>query len=250
VQPLPLQLRDQLAAIGRDHAAFAGGDVLGRVEAEHTGIAEGAGGTPLVGRPEGMRRILDQMESGRTRHGAELAHLAGPPREMDGDHGRGSRRDRGAHRRRIERQPTGQDIREHRHRTRVQDGVGCARKGDRRGDHLVSRSDPERAQHEMKAGGTGAHGDGVGGADGRREGLLEARGARTRPEPPRTQHLEDRALLLDAEGRPRERQESAAHRSSALDRRQWVRCTHLSSRRIGMMRVREGYLSMPGIAST
>ena len=79
------------------------------------------------------------------------------------------------------------DVREHDTRARKADGVGRGDEGERRGNHLVAWSDPEREQHQVQGRSAGRSRHGILAADVLGEGCLEggdriALGELTRPQ--------------------------------------------------------------------
>ena len=70
-------------------------------------------------------------------------------------------RDRGLGRRRVERQAIGIDVGEHRRGAGHHDRQRGERRGERRRDHFVARTDAERAQRQRERVGARADADGV-----------------------------------------------------------------------------------------
>ena len=65
--------------VGHDHATLARRDRLGRIEAEHRGLADRANQPAGTGCREGMCRILDELRSMAARDFGDGVHLAGLP---------------------------------------------------------------------------------------------------------------------------------------------------------------------------
>src|SRR5215831_10222742 len=64
------ELLGDRSVVGRDHSAFAGSQVLGRIETEHAGVAgrgarswSGADGAFVIKGAGGVRRVFDHIEA-------------------------------------------------------------------------------------------------------------------------------------------------------------------------------------------
>ena len=159
------------ASLRHDRAAVAQrAEILGRIEAERAARRRscrpavrprwrGAPGT----RP---RRCARWWRDGDA---LERVHVGGLAVEMHRQDRARARRDRGRGRVRIERQPLGIDVGEHRPRAGHHDGERRVGRRERRRDHLVARADVERAQDQRDRVGAGADADGVRAPAGGRE---------------------------------------------------------------------------------
>ena len=145
----------------QDHPAFAGGDVLGDIEAEAAEVSDGSGLQAVVFGFDSVRAVLDHLEAMPVRDLHDGAHLAGAAGEVHGENGAGPGGDALLDPRRVDVHGRRVDIREHGRRARVENGVHRGAKGQRRGDHLVARADASRNHADVKRGGTGIDGSGL-----------------------------------------------------------------------------------------
>ncbi len=100
--------------------------------------------------PDRLRGILQDGQPMTPGNLLDRAHLGGLPVEMDGDDRPGPRRDGRLDLRRVDVVSVGLDIHEHRTGARPPDGTGRGEEGERRRDHLVSRSDVQGHQRKQK----------------------------------------------------------------------------------------------------
>ncbi len=173
---------------------------------------------PLYSAPIGVRGVLDDRQSVPTADRHDLVEVAGMPGEVHGNERPRPRRDRcldgggiDVERCRI-RRPTNTG-----RRSPMDDDVGGRGKGDRRGDHLVARADANRLEREVQRRRARVHGHAVAGAGVGGKLLLERLGPRPGGDPPRTQRLEDRLLVVCVDQRLMERQERRPDRRAAFD---------------------------------
>ena len=82
MQPFLPQSGNQIHAIGGDHTAFTGCNVLRRVEAEHRRVAQRAGVAAAISRPQGVGSVFDHQQSRLSGKVEDLVHLTRPARQM------------------------------------------------------------------------------------------------------------------------------------------------------------------------
>ena len=92
----PKRLGGEVGVIRDEHAAGRGGDDLVAVEREDAGLAERAGGTSLVIRPDGLRRVLDNDDAVPRANRADRIHVGGLSIQVYGNNGLGDFPERGA----------------------------------------------------------------------------------------------------------------------------------------------------------
>ncbi len=169
----PPQPGREFAVPAGDHAALAGGEQLARVEGVRGEFGARADGTaPVLGAgPAGG--VLDHGDAVRPDGGPDAVQVDRHPALVDRDHRPGppgeQRFDGGGGE--VAGGPV--DLREHRHRTGVGDGVGGGDEGERGDDHLVPRTDARADQRQVQRGGAGGDRDGVLDAEVLGEGPLE-----------------------------------------------------------------------------
>ena len=99
--------------LGGDHPTLAGGDGLGRGEAEDRQVAEGAHQPPLVLRAEGVRRIFDDHQVVAAGQLEKLIHRAGRAGEVHGHESAGAFGDFSLHLGGVHREGVGPDVHQH-----------------------------------------------------------------------------------------------------------------------------------------
>ncbi len=111
----------------------------------------------------------------------------------------------------------GLDVDEHRTRPSMDDDVRRRGKSDRRGDHFVAGADACRFERQVKRRRARVHGDAVRRARVGREVLLEPLRPRSGRQPPGSQRLEHRPLVVGVDQRLMVRKERGSNRGAALD---------------------------------
>ncbi len=245
----------QQLGVARQHAALAGRQVLGGVEAEGDRVVPRAHQAALVPGGNRVGRVLDDRQARAPRHvpdGIELDRVAGV---VDGQNRPGARRDGPGHGDGIDVEGVRLDIDQHGPRAHVLDHVHRGGEGERGGDHLGAGPDPERGEGRVHAGGAGAQREGAGRPEVRRELGLEPLRLRTGGDPVRPQRVHDFLDLFLADKGRREGQELLAagtngghgHRSPSLGSvgggfRQRVRATERRGEGHGHRHARRGEL--------
>ena len=112
-----------VGAVGRDHAALAGGDVLHGVEAEGGEIGGRADAPRSGGRAERVRGVVDDRQAVARGDAAEADQRRRTSGEVHRQERRGARRHRGLGRGRIEVQRGEVDVGQHRRAAGVDDRV-------------------------------------------------------------------------------------------------------------------------------
>ena len=200
-----VQARGDVVVVRRDHAALARGDLLVRVEGEDRRVAVGAHDAALAARAERLGGVLDDRDAVPRGDGVELLDPARQAEDVHRHDGPGARGDRRLDGRGIEVEGRGVDVREDGLRPLVERAVGRRDERERARDHLVARAGAGEPHAEVQAGGAAGDGDGVAGADGRGERLLELAQHRAERELAGAQHLEDELLLARPQVGARER---------------------------------------------
>ena len=159
------QPRGQVVAVGDDGAALAAGaEVLARVEAEATDIAEAAGAAALVLCTMRLGRVLDHDEAigiGEREQGRHVGHAAMQMHRQDRPGSTGQHLGNG---RRIERSRARLDIGQHRPGTCELDRRHGRDERHRCGHHLVARADAGGEQRHVQRRRASAHRNGMAGA--------------------------------------------------------------------------------------
>ncbi len=181
--------------VRRDEPAFAGGDVLRRVEREAGRGREAAELAPAIGALGGVRRVLDHRDP-ELPDRVEVARLPG---EVDRHDRLRPLRDGGCDGRRVDVQVALADVDEDRRRARVDDHVRGRRPGDRGRDHLVAGTDAERDEREVHRGGARRDGEHVLRLEVLGHPLLEQRRPRPGRQPARAERVGDGLDLLLAD---------------------------------------------------
>src|SRR6266849_4693577 len=225
VEPQQPHALAQVGIVGGDHAPFAGRDGLDRMEAEDRCRAPAADRVAAVLAAERVGRVLDQREPVTGGDRPEAVEVDGLPAEMHRQDRAGARRDRGGDGLRVDVERPGIDVDEDRAGPDGEDHVAGRRPRHGGGDDLVAGPNACCQEREVKAGRGGAHRDGVRGANGVREGLLEGRHARTARQPPRAEAGGHRFDFLRPDRRAGQWEKVGAHTSPFPDtsstRRGW-----------------------------
>jgi hypothetical protein len=200
-----------------DHAALAGGHVLGRVEAEHGPLAEGADRSAVELGSVGLGGILEHGEAVLLRQGGEPPHVGGVTVEVDGHDRGGAGADRPGGRLGVEAEAVALDVGEHRRGSRKHYGVRRRSERERRDDDLVARPDPGGEQAEQQAGSAGVdRGSRQAAHQGFGELALEGAHFGTLGEHAAAQHRIHCGPLVVADQRPCSRDEvQVAHRTTS-----------------------------------
>ena len=173
----------QFGIVGQDHAAFAGGQVLGHVEAVTTAQTGSTHRAPVVSGFQGVRAVLDQHQVVLADDRHDGVHVAGAPGEMHDQHRPGALADRRLDRRGIDVHAGRIDVGQDRRGAAVDDRVHRGAEGQRRGDDLVARPEAGGDQAQVQGGRAGVDRDRVPGAAVGGDRVLESPhpGARTEP---------------------------------------------------------------------
>ena len=94
--------------------------------------------------------VLDQYQTMTARDRQQRLHRGHLPEQVDRHDGPGPRRDGCLHRRRVEIETDGIDVHEHRGPAGIMDGARGGEEGERRGDHLVRRGQPQGPEREQQ----------------------------------------------------------------------------------------------------
>jgi len=141
----------QGGVIRQAHAAFAGGDVLDRMKAEHGDVRQGSGLTALVLCAERMTGVGDQGKAVFVRNGAQTVPVAGLARVIHAYDGLGSRRNGVLHRFRVYEQGSRLYIGENWRGALIEHAVGRGRKGHGRHDDFIARPDAQGMYGRMQS---------------------------------------------------------------------------------------------------
>jgi hypothetical protein len=197
---LYLQSGGILGTSGQDHAALAGRNVLGDVEAEAPEVAERSRGVPVVARLDGVSAVFDDDQLVTRRQIPDGRDITRPAGEVHGDDRAGPRRDGGLDGRGVDVHGARIDIGEKRCGAGMDDCVGGRAERERRRDDLVTRlqSGDEDAQVQRRR--AGAYGDGVRGTLVGGEVLFQLRDLGAGAEPAAAQTVDDLVDLVLADG--------------------------------------------------
>jgi hypothetical protein len=142
--------RRQRLVVHRHHAAFAGGDGLGRIEAEGGRVASGPDQPASIGGGQGVGGVLDDLESALARQRPDAVHVARLPRDVDGDDGLRPRGDEGLDGGGVDVEGVGPAIHQDGPRLEVGDHLTGGGKRVSRDDDLVARAETDRLQSQME----------------------------------------------------------------------------------------------------
>ncbi len=131
----------ELAIVGDDHAAFAGGDLLVGIEAEDAAAAEGSDFAFFVAAAEAFAGVFDEGDFVAGCELGEIVHAGGIAEGFDGEDGFGFRRDRLLGFLHIHVERGAFDIDEDGGRADHLDDVGGGDEGKGGGDDLVAGAD-------------------------------------------------------------------------------------------------------------
>ena len=184
-----LQMPGKVAVVGQDDPAFGRCHLLVGVEREDRRVPERAIRPSVVVATDRLAGVLDDGQPvtvGDVNQRRQLGRVAEDVDDLDG---LGARRDRGLDRGRVHIERLGIDLDEHRRRAGEQNRVGRRHKRERWHDDLVPRTQAQRVETRVQAGGAAGAGHGVG--DSRAFGpvMLEPGQHRTQRQLPRPQHL-------------------------------------------------------------
>ena len=130
---------EDLLVVGRQYAAFAAAQILGRLKAEAGGIAERTDRAALPDRAVGLRGVLDDLQSMLCGDGAERGHVRRLSKQMNRHDGAGLAGDDGfLHARRVEQQRSGVDVDERDAKSAIERGGGAGDEREVRHDDLAA----------------------------------------------------------------------------------------------------------------
>ena len=141
-------LGDRVVVSG-DHAAFARGHRLARVEGEGRDIPEAAGEAPARPGAGGARGILDHGDALR-QSGAQSRDFGAEAEEMHRHHHPRALRHRGERLLHVDVERHRVDIHEDRGRTAMEHRIGGRDPGEGRHDDFVAGAGADRQQRQMK----------------------------------------------------------------------------------------------------
>ena len=146
---------------GRDHAAFGGGHVFRRIEAEHGRVGQRADRTAAHGGRQRVGRVVDDRDPGPARDRAERVEVAGKPTQVDRDDGPRAAAETARDLVGADVPGPRIDVGEDRPRAEIENRFRARREGEGRDDHLVARPDVERLQRQQQRVRTRSAPDGV-----------------------------------------------------------------------------------------
>ncbi len=201
----------QGGVVGGDHAALAGGDVLGGVEAEGRRGAGRAGSSrreAAILSVGGVSGVFNDVQTMALRNLPDFVHAAGQPAQMDGDDGSRA----GGH----PRGDTGgieiavrADIGQHRRRAHLQDDIDGGAERERSSNDFITLADTGCGQGQVQAGGAGVHGQCMARAGVRPEAGFETGGAIAGGQPAGAQGIRHLGDFFLADGRHMKRYEGS-----------------------------------------
>ena len=146
---------------GGDHSPFGSRQILGIVEAESAGVADGADLLPLKLRAQGVSGIIEQPDSGPLGQSHESIHPQWQSGDMNGKQRFGSPGNLFPRLIRRHIQGVIVNIAVDRSRAGIEDRFAGGGEGIRSRNNLISRPDPRRLKHQVHRGGAGIDGDGI-----------------------------------------------------------------------------------------
>ena len=170
---------DEVGAAG-EHAAFARGQVLGRVEAEAAGVVALADPLVAVLRGQGVGRVFDQGQAMFGGEAAQRRHVAGVAAVVHGDDGPGARGDGRGDPGGVEVQGVRLDVHQDGAGADVLDHRDGRHEGERGGDHLVAGADAQDRQGRVQGRRAAIEREGGGALQAFCETLLELAALRAR----------------------------------------------------------------------
>ena len=142
---------------GDDSAAFAGGDVLGALEAEADDVAGSADALALEAAAERVRRVFDDAQTVLGSQRSQRREVAHARRVVHRHDGLGARGDAPAHVLDVDPGGLGVDVAGDRRGAGGADGLERGDVGNRRHDDLVAGADAASLQRQVQRSRAGAH---------------------------------------------------------------------------------------------
>jgi hypothetical protein len=187
--------------VRQHHAALAGGHDLARMEAEARRVAHGTGAPVADGRSDRARGVGKQGDAGVVGQALESDVVGGQSERIDRDDHLRPRRPRSLDRVDVDRERVPADVHQAQIRAARQHGVSGGRVGEVGDDHLIARTNAERADGELQGGRSRRHGDRVRNPDVAGDAVLEVRHARPHCQVAALQHALDRLDRLGPQAR-------------------------------------------------
>ena len=203
---LAAQSRGGVAAVGDQHSALAGRQLLVGVEAEGGEVAARPDPPAVrVDRPERLAGVLEDPEAVLRRGSLELGHRRRRAEDVDREDPDRALADGGGRGIRIDVERLGLDVAEGGPDPLVEEAVGGGDEAQRAGQDLVALAPAERPDPEVKGGRPARDRDRVPDPEPLGEPALEALDHRAQREPARAQDLEHQLLLARVDLRAGER---------------------------------------------
>src|SRR6266436_1994185 len=147
--PQNAQTRRAFRGIGHDHARIAArAQILGRVKAKASYVAQGTGTPALVACADGLRAIFDHRQVLLAREIHDRVHVRGQTVEVNDDDGARARSHTARNLRRVDVVGVGLNVGEDRFRTERAHGAARGDKGERRENDFVTGRDSAGTQRE------------------------------------------------------------------------------------------------------
>jgi len=174
-----------------DHAAFAGRDVLDRVETEYRHVGDTADAAAFVQGTRSVAGVFDHGESVRLGKRHDFVEIGGMASVVDGEHRPGPTGDSPCDLGRIYRERVGMNISEHGRCTLIQHTVGRSAEGEWRGDCFIPESKSRSEGGGVERRRSGGEADGVIRANACSKRLLKLRDFGPGGDPVRAEDLAD-----------------------------------------------------------
>ncbi len=150
-----------LVVVGGQHAAFAGSNGLGGVEAESRQFGNRSNPPAAVPRRQRVSRILDHMQAMAARHRMQRVKIASFARNMDRNDGPCLRRNPALRIGGINIEASPHAVAEYGTSPEICDDLGGRGKGVGGQQHLIPRLQADGVERQLQRGGTGIHRQGV-----------------------------------------------------------------------------------------
>ncbi len=151
----------QLVVVGDQRAALPAADQLGGAQAEGGHVCQAACPAAVVGRAEGERGVLHDLQAVCPRDLHDRVHLDRVAELVGDDDGPGARGDAPAYVFGVDVARVGFAVREDRHGPEREQRGHRGQEGVRRRDHLVPRLETDPEERGVQGVGPGVHGDAV-----------------------------------------------------------------------------------------
>src|SRR5208337_1073299 len=219
----PQRLR-QPHIVGRNHAAFSGGQVFNRMKAEHGHVSNTADAFPFVFGAQRMAGVFNQEGSVLCRQLSQFIQRSGMSRIVDRENGFRVGRELSGDFPRIKVQRVPRDVGEHRRRALIQNAVGGRTERHGGGDRLIPGPQSGGERRTVQGGCARTETDRVPRPDPSRKPFFELANLRPRSQPVRLQNFNHRLHIVVIQALPPVRQQFPPHGRTPMDGERFQLC--------------------------